>query len=74
MAEVVEGPERDWCGREWERLDQAGSEAAQEEWPVLEELGEGGKGFHQKLETDSSEFPGRGLKPGTPTITIHRLE
>jgi hypothetical protein len=57
-------PVWNWYGQEWERLDQAGNEAARGGWPVSEELGEGGKGFHQKLEIDSSEFLRRGLKLG----------
>jgi hypothetical protein len=63
MVEVEEGPGGDWYGQEWERLDQAGIAAAGEGWPVLEEVGEGSKGLHQKLETDSFEFLGRELGP-----------
>jgi hypothetical protein len=37
---------------------------AQGEWLVLLELGEGSRGFHQKSETDFSEFLERELRLG----------
>jgi hypothetical protein len=60
MVEVGEDPEWDWYGQEWERLDQAGNEAAWEGGRCWRSWVRVVKAFIKNLRSTLPNFLGEG--------------